>query len=213
MGCSNLGDNYDPEEVNLTKDIAKVAAGHYHSLAINAEGKLWTWGYAKLLLPAENACVACSLKITTPWLAICRRNNEGQLGQALQPQEAAATPAAVDGLANFKVQPFWQTVYPFCLKVITNACHHRTAGQECSSFRCGFLCCTGRWDGLGMGQFQAGSVGLRPGGGASSTATATARPRRHHSGFCWMGSCLCTSRYAGIALHTCTHTVRRLVYW
>ncbi|DBA88888.1 hypothetical protein WJX79_001006 [Trebouxia sp. C0005] len=75
LGCSSLGDNYEPEEVNLTKDIAKVAAGHYHSLAINLEGKLFTWG----------------------------RNNEGQLGQALQPLESAATPAAVDALAKFKV--------------------------------------------------------------------------------------------------------------
>jgi len=44
LGCSSLGDNYEPEEVDLTKDIAKVAAGHYHSLAINLEGKLFTWG-------------------------------------------------------------------------------------------------------------------------------------------------------------------------
>lgn len=28
---------------------------------------------------------------------------EGQLGQALQPLESVATPAAVDALANFKV--------------------------------------------------------------------------------------------------------------
>lgn len=164
-------------------------------------------------------CSCCLLKvlapqcITTRLPAICRRNNEGQLGQALQPQEAAATPAAVDGLANFKVQPFWQTAYAFCLKVTKNLCYHCTAGQECSSFRGGFLCRTGRWDGVGMGQFQAGSVGLRPGGGSKSTATATARPRRHHSGLCWLGSCVCTERYATIPLHTCTDTGKQTVHW
>ena len=45
MGCSTVSDNYEPEEVNLPKDTAKVAAGHYHSLAINGDGERWSWGY------------------------------------------------------------------------------------------------------------------------------------------------------------------------
>lgn len=55
LGCSTVSDNYEPEEVNLPKDTAKVAAGHYHSLAINGDGKLWSWGYV------YNACaLSCS---------------------------------------------------------------------------------------------------------------------------------------------------------
>lgn len=49
LGCNSLSDNYEAEEVNLAKDIKTVAAGHYHSLAINAEGKLWSWGCAPML--------------------------------------------------------------------------------------------------------------------------------------------------------------------
>lgn len=56
LGCNTLSDNYDPEEVNLPKDTVKVAAGHYHSLAINGGGELWSWGYAYLQYHCVPSC-------------------------------------------------------------------------------------------------------------------------------------------------------------
>ncbi|KAL3146508.1 hypothetical protein ABBQ32_000759 [Trebouxia sp. C0010 RCD-2024] len=76
LGCSTVSDNYEPEEVNLPKDTAKVAAGHYHSLAINGDGKLWSWG----------------------------RNVEGQLGHGIHSQDPVATPAAVEVFADVRVK-------------------------------------------------------------------------------------------------------------
>ncbi|XP_042427904.1 secretion-regulating guanine nucleotide exchange factor-like [Zingiber officinale] len=40
-----LADGYEPTRVpSLPSDVASVAAGHYHSLAVTARGDLWAWG-------------------------------------------------------------------------------------------------------------------------------------------------------------------------
>lgn len=40
-----LADAYEPTRVpSLPSDVASVAAGHYHSLAVTARGDLWAWG-------------------------------------------------------------------------------------------------------------------------------------------------------------------------
>jgi len=50
------GDAYEPTVIpGLPPDVVSVSAGHYHSLAVTAEGELWAWG----------------------------RNDEGQLGRGL----------------------------------------------------------------------------------------------------------------------------------
>eukprot|EP00249_Psilotum_nudum_P018766 c26955_g1_i1 orf=820-1518(-) len=70
-----LCDVYEPMEVEGIPDgIVRVAAGHYHSLAVSASGELWAWG----------------------------RNVEGQLGSGVR--ERWAFPKKVQGLegANIK---------------------------------------------------------------------------------------------------------------
>ena len=50
------GDAYEPTPVpGLPSDVCSVSAGHYHSLAVTAQGEVWAWG----------------------------RNHEGQLGRGL----------------------------------------------------------------------------------------------------------------------------------
>lgn len=46
LGISSpLLDAYEPTKVLLLPaTVTKVAAGHYHSLAVNADGDVWAWG-------------------------------------------------------------------------------------------------------------------------------------------------------------------------
>lgn len=38
-------DAYEPSRVDsLPESVVAVAAGHYHSLAVTAEGEIWAWG-------------------------------------------------------------------------------------------------------------------------------------------------------------------------
>lgn len=38
-------DAYEPTKVpGLPSDVTSVNAGHYHSLAVTSQGKLWAWG-------------------------------------------------------------------------------------------------------------------------------------------------------------------------
>lgn len=72
------GDAYEPTIVpGLPSDVVSVSAGHYHSLALTAEGELWAWG----------------------------RNDEGQLGRGLlAPRHSWNEPKRVEGLTNVKVR-------------------------------------------------------------------------------------------------------------
>lgn len=74
----NGGDAYEPTFVpGLPPDVVSVSAGHYHSLAVTAEGELWAWG----------------------------RNDEGQLGRGLlAPRQSWNEPKRVEGLGNVKVR-------------------------------------------------------------------------------------------------------------
>lgn len=74
----NGGDAYEPTLVpGLPPDVVSVSAGHYHSLAVTAEGELWAWG----------------------------RNDEGQLGRGLlAPRQSWNEPKRVEGLGNVKVR-------------------------------------------------------------------------------------------------------------
>lgn len=39
------GAAYEPTTVpGLPPDVTSVAAGHYHSLAVDSQGRLWAWG-------------------------------------------------------------------------------------------------------------------------------------------------------------------------
>lgn len=110
LGCSTLSDNYEPEEVNLPKDTAKVAAGHYHSLAINGDGKLWSWGYVYFThaIYCSNGKLVCAdQQCSSNYDIPCRRNAEGQLGRGIHSQDPVATPAAVEALASFRVCALW----------------------------------------------------------------------------------------------------------
>lgn len=70
-------DAYEPTIVpGLPSDVVSVSAGHYHSLAVTAEGELWAWG----------------------------RNEEVQLGRGLhEPRHIWNEPQRVKGLTNVKV--------------------------------------------------------------------------------------------------------------
>lgn len=74
----HLSDAYEPVEVEgLPKDVVRVAAGHYHSLAVTGAGELWAWG----------------------------RNVENQLGRGInQPREQWSHPQKVQGLEGVKVR-------------------------------------------------------------------------------------------------------------
>ncbi|KAJ9551765.1 hypothetical protein OSB04_015810 [Centaurea solstitialis] len=69
-------DAYEPIAVSgLPPEVSRVAAGHYHSLAVTSQGHLWSWG----------------------------RNVEGQLGRGLDsPRETWSTPQRVDGLSSVR---------------------------------------------------------------------------------------------------------------
>lgn len=71
-------DSYQPSPVPaLPSDVSGVAAGHYHSLAVTAQGHLWAWG----------------------------RNNEAQLGRGIHsPRETWYEPKRVEGLEQVSVQ-------------------------------------------------------------------------------------------------------------
>ena len=44
LGCGSTDDNYEPELIDLPDDVASIAAGHYHSLAITSGGQVHSWG-------------------------------------------------------------------------------------------------------------------------------------------------------------------------
>lgn len=73
-----LADAYEPTRVtSLPSDVASVAAGHYHSLAVTARGDLWAWG----------------------------RNEEGQLGRDAAAHRATwSQPEKVAGLDHVGVK-------------------------------------------------------------------------------------------------------------
>ncbi|KAK8916413.1 Ultraviolet-B receptor UVR8 [Platanthera zijinensis] len=79
LGISSpLLDAYEPAKVpELPATITAVTSGHYHSLAVNADGEVWAWG----------------------------RNNEGQLGRGADaPRSTWCKPERVLGLNNVKVK-------------------------------------------------------------------------------------------------------------
>ncbi len=39
------GNTYTPQEIPNLENIEKVSAGNYHSMAIDKEGNVYTWGY------------------------------------------------------------------------------------------------------------------------------------------------------------------------
>ncbi|KAL2621473.1 hypothetical protein R1flu_001678 [Riccia fluitans] len=73
-----LRDAFEPVPVQgLPKNIMKVAAGHYHSLAVTNDGEVWAWG----------------------------RNSEGQLARRHgNSREDWRHPRRVDGLENIRVK-------------------------------------------------------------------------------------------------------------
>ncbi|TVU32939.1 hypothetical protein EJB05_24704, partial [Eragrostis curvula] len=70
--------SYVPTPVpSLPPSVSGVAGGHYHSLAVSAEGEVWAWG----------------------------RNDEGQLGRGLNsPRNTWSNPEQVRGLENVQVR-------------------------------------------------------------------------------------------------------------
>ncbi|KAJ9687103.1 hypothetical protein PVL29_015809 [Vitis rotundifolia] len=72
------GDAYEPMAVpGLPSNVCSVSAGHYHSLAVTAQGEVWAWG----------------------------RNHEGQLGRGLlAPRDTWNVPTRVEGLNQVKVR-------------------------------------------------------------------------------------------------------------
>ncbi|KAI0492406.1 hypothetical protein KFK09_026677 [Dendrobium nobile] len=79
LGISSpLLDAYEPTKVpSLPANVTTIAAGHYHSLAVNADGEIWAWG----------------------------RNEEGQLGRGLDaPRDKWRQPERVLGLDDVNVQ-------------------------------------------------------------------------------------------------------------
>ncbi|KAK3156278.1 hypothetical protein QOZ80_2AG0105090 [Eleusine coracana subsp. coracana] len=70
--------SYVPTPVpSLPPSVSGVAGGHYHSLAVSADGEVWAWG----------------------------RNDEGQLGRGLQsPRNTWSNPEQVRGLENVRVR-------------------------------------------------------------------------------------------------------------
>ncbi|WCJ37309.1 Regulator of chromosome condensation (RCC1) family protein [Euphorbia peplus] len=79
LGLAGLpSDAYEPTPVPaLPSDITRLAAGHYHSLAITSRGHLWTWG----------------------------RDQEAQLGRGLvSPRDTWNEAKRVEGLGNIKVR-------------------------------------------------------------------------------------------------------------
>ncbi|XP_064948946.1 ultraviolet-B receptor UVR8-like [Musa acuminata AAA Group] len=73
-----LADAYEPTRVpSIPSDVAAVAAGHYHSLAVTASGEVWAWG----------------------------RNEEGQIGRhATAPRATWNKPEKVIGLDHVRVE-------------------------------------------------------------------------------------------------------------
>ncbi|CAL5023403.1 unnamed protein product [Urochloa decumbens] len=71
-------DAYVPTPVpSLPPSVSAVAAGHYHSLAVSADGEVWSWG----------------------------RNDEGQLGRGLHsPRNTWSNTEQVRGLENVQVR-------------------------------------------------------------------------------------------------------------
>ncbi|KAF3321432.1 Ultraviolet-B receptor UVR8 [Carex littledalei] len=71
-------DAYEPTKVpELPCNIIQVAAGHYHSLAVTAEGEVWAWG----------------------------RNEEGQLGRCIDsPRNSWSKPERVRGLDGVEIR-------------------------------------------------------------------------------------------------------------
>ncbi|KAL0906355.1 hypothetical protein M5K25_024843 [Dendrobium thyrsiflorum] len=79
LGISSLLlDAYEPAKVpSIPANVTAIAAGHYHSLAVNADGEVWAWG----------------------------RNEEGQLGRGLDaPRDKWRQPERVLGLDDVNVQ-------------------------------------------------------------------------------------------------------------
>lgn len=79
LGLGDLEDAYEPEAVDLTQGLKPraVAAGHYHSLAVSAEGQIWSWGCG--FIAPVTCCSFCSPL-------------EGCLLQQARPACAAALP-------------------------------------------------------------------------------------------------------------------------
>ncbi|XP_039123897.1 ultraviolet-B receptor UVR8 [Dioscorea cayenensis subsp. rotundata] len=75
---SPMLDAYEPSRVDsLPESVVAVAAGHYHSLAVTAEGEIWAWG----------------------------RNEEGQLGRGgVAQRDTWRKPEKVIGLDHVKVR-------------------------------------------------------------------------------------------------------------
>ncbi|KAK6938854.1 Regulator of chromosome condensation, RCC1 [Dillenia turbinata] len=71
------GDAYEPTHVpGLPSDVTSVSAGHYHSLAVTAQGEVWAWG----------------------------RNDELQLGRGCDdPRDSWYKPKRVEGLSQIRV--------------------------------------------------------------------------------------------------------------
>eukprot|EP00250_Pteridium_aquilinum_P017013 c23413_g1_i1 orf=786-2108(-) len=78
LAGSVASDAYEPAPVQaLPSNIIRVSAGHYHSLALSADGGLWSWG----------------------------RNNEGQLGRGTSlSREECYNPQVVKGLEGVNVK-------------------------------------------------------------------------------------------------------------
>ncbi|MCO5551680.1 hypothetical protein L7F22_005184 [Adiantum nelumboides] len=76
---SVTSDAYEPLPVDvLPNNVIRVATGHYHSLAVTADGQLWSWG----------------------------RNNEGQLGRGMAlSRKQCDHPQIVKGLENVEWRP------------------------------------------------------------------------------------------------------------
>ncbi|XP_051134913.1 uncharacterized protein LOC127254077 [Andrographis paniculata] len=74
FGC----DAYEPTPVpDLPPDVCRIAAGHYHSLAVTSQGHVWAWG----------------------------RNNESQLGRReISQRESWSKPQRVEGLDTVMVR-------------------------------------------------------------------------------------------------------------
>ncbi|XP_010241665.1 PREDICTED: ultraviolet-B receptor UVR8 [Nelumbo nucifera] len=75
---AGVEDAYEPTRIEgLPDDVLSIGAGHYHSLAVTAQGEVWAWG----------------------------RNNEAQLGRGLSsPRESWNRPEKVLGLNGVRTR-------------------------------------------------------------------------------------------------------------
>jgi alpha-tubulin suppressor-like RCC1 family protein len=45
LRCRNTASRYTPVQVTDLTDVVSVAARYWHSLALKADGTVWSWGY------------------------------------------------------------------------------------------------------------------------------------------------------------------------